>query len=617
MLVRLAALALLLAATPSLAEEPQPTARQVEHFETAIRPLLAKRCVECHGEKKAEASLRLDRRDAAFAGGDFGAAIVPGDPDGSRIVEVLAHSEFDSAMPPTGKLPEAEIELLRKWIADGAPWPADREPSPAEAIAEAAKTHWAFQPIGTPEVPRIENDDWSRMPLDRFVLARLKEAGLEPSPEADRRTLIRRLSFDLRGLPPSFEEVEAFVADGSPTAYEDLVDRYLHSPAFGERWGRHWLDVARYADTKGYVFREDPNYPYAYTYRNYVVDAHNYDRPFTDFAREQIAADRLGLPDGDPRLAALGFLTTGPRLINNITLITDDRLDVTTRGFQGLTVACARCHDHKYDPVPTADYYSLWSILRSVEEPQLAELPVVGESPSKAAAAAFEEGLARQTAELDALVSRMKADAEAAQRTRVRDQLLRKLSTYPKAAKPQPIPYRGEPPRAGGFKRTWNAYLARRAKTDDPIWRPWHVIANLPAERLAEEAPKLIAKWQAEGRFHPRVLARLAEAEWSDHWQLAFAYGDVFEGVEAEWQAFRKDHPNAAGFDDDREPLRLVLYGPDSPTRIADKALKSYFVQEQRIELAAARAKLAKYIAKTPGGPPRAMVVRDGFLFPG
>ena len=240
----------------------------------------------------------------------------------------------------------------------------------------------------------MKNAAWVKNPIDAFILAKLEEKGLAPSRPADRRTLIRRVSFDLIGLPPTPEEVEAFAGDPDPSAYEKLVDRLLASPRYGERWGRHWLDVARYADTKGYVFTEERRYPYSYTYRDYVIRSFNEDLPYDQFIVQQLAADRLPLGDDKRPLAALGYLTLGRRFLNNPPDIIDDRIDVTMRGFQAMTVGCARCHDHKFDPIPTRDYYSLYGVFASSTEPK--DLPVIGPSDDPAEAAAFEAGLKKR-----------------------------------------------------------------------------------------------------------------------------------------------------------------------------------------------------------------------------
>ena len=233
-----------------------------------------------------------------------------------------------------------------------------------QRYAVQLEQHWAFQPIEAPPLPAVNMPEWIAQPVDQFILAHMESKGLTPSPQADRYTLIRRLKFDLLGLPPTAEEVQAFVDDPAPDAYEQLVDRYLASPHYGERWGRHWLDVARYADTRGYAFDRERRYPYAYTYRDYVIRALNEDLPYDQFILQQLAADLLCSQPDDPSLAALGFLTVG-RKFNNRHLDIDDQIDVVGRGLLGLTVACARCHDHKYDPIPTEDYYSLYGVFAS------------------------------------------------------------------------------------------------------------------------------------------------------------------------------------------------------------------------------------------------------------
>jgi hypothetical protein len=288
------------------------------------------------------------------------------------------------------------------------------------SVAVARASHWSFRPVTKATVPVVKDRAWVRTPIDAFVLARLEAQGLAPAPEADRRTLIRRLSFDLTGLPPAPEEVELFVNDGSPHAYEHLVDRLLASPRYGERWGRHWLDVARYADTKGYVFTEERRYPYAYTYRDYVIRAFNEDLPYDQFILQQLAADQLPLGNDKHPLAAMGFLTLGRRFLNNQHDIIDDRIDVTMRGLQGLTVACARCHDHKFDPIPTADYYSLYGVFASSVEP--AELPLLGEPERNEAYRAYEKELKKRQDVVAKFKDEHKAELDAKNR-KFRDEL--------------------------------------------------------------------------------------------------------------------------------------------------------------------------------------------------
>jgi cytochrome c553 len=339
-------------------------AAAIELFESKIRPVLVEVCFKCHGGDKDSGSLRVDSREALLKGGDTSPAIVPNKPGESLLLKAIRHSDDDLKMPPDKRLPDETIAAFESWIAAGAPWPAGK------SGGFQTKRHWAFEPIVAGRKPKAE----SRQPIsvssvDTFVLEKLHEAKLALSPQAGRRTLIRRASFDLLGLPPTRDEIIEFETDDTPDAFERLLDRLLASPQYGERWGRFWLDVSRYADTKGYVFTEDRNYPFAFTYRDWVVRALNEDLPYDQFLVRQLAADLLPEPDRTANLPAMGFLTLGRRFLNNINDIIDDRIDVVCRGTMGLTVGCARCHDHKYDPIPAADYYSLYGVFRSSREP--------------------------------------------------------------------------------------------------------------------------------------------------------------------------------------------------------------------------------------------------------
>jgi mono/diheme cytochrome c family protein len=355
-------------------------------FEDRIRPTLAEHCYECHGPTsgKGKAKLRVDSREALLRGGESGPAIVPGEPDRSLLLLAIRH-DGAVAMPPKTKLDQAEIDAVAAWVKDGAPWPSEsgaRAAAPAPfapaggrpAWGKEARAFWAFQPVKSPSSPDVADTRWPRSPIDRFVLARLEAAGLHPAPPADRQTLIRRATLDLIGLPPTPEEVEAFVRDPAANAFDRVVDRLLASPHHGERWGRHWLDVARYADSNGM----DDNLAYsdAWRYRDYVIAAFNADRPFPQFLEEQLAGDLLADSDADPkrrdeRVVATGFLAIGPKMlaeddpVKQQMDIVDEQLDTTSRVFLGLTMGCARCHDHKFDPLAMADYYALAGIFKS------------------------------------------------------------------------------------------------------------------------------------------------------------------------------------------------------------------------------------------------------------
>ena len=341
----------------------------IEFFESRIRPVLVEHCYKCHSAAEAspKGELRLDTATLLLRGGASGAAIVPGQPGEGVLLAALRYESYE--MPPAGKLPDETIADFEKWIAMGAPDPRGAgEPNAAGDAPRAVndpRDLWSLKRPVKPTPPEVQHKNIVRSEIDAFVLARLEAAGLEPSPAADPRTLLRRLSYVLTGLPPSAEELDAFAADASDARYEQAVDRLLASPRFGERWARHWLDVARYADTKGYVFEEDRNYTHAFKYRDWVIAALNGDMAFDRFVVTQLAADQTEDPADAP---AMGFLTLGRRFLNNPADINDDRIDLVTRGLMGMTVACARCHDHKFDAIPTADYYSLYGVLASSEE---------------------------------------------------------------------------------------------------------------------------------------------------------------------------------------------------------------------------------------------------------
>ncbi|MBS1830381.1 MAG: PSD1 domain-containing protein [Acidobacteria bacterium] len=359
-------------------------------FESRVRAVLAKNCYACHTGSEL-GGLRVDSRERLLRGGKSGPAIVPGKANESLLLRAVARADARLKMPPQAPLTEREIEDLRTWIDGGAEWPE----TPAVAKGPDRRAFWSFQPVRKPRVPETRRSGWARNDLDRFVLARMEEEGLTPSAEADRRTLIRRLSFDLTGLPPTPEEVRAFVADTAVDAYERVVERLLASPRYGERWARHWLDLARYSDGTN-AAREDTPLANAYRYRDWVVSALNADLPYDRFVRSQIAADSLEERDREKHLAALGFQAIGES--------DNDRLDVTTRVFLGLTVGCAQCHDHKFDPIPTRDYYSLLGVFKSSK---VDEYPLVDGAQVKAykeAKAASEEKKAELKRFLDAQI---------------------------------------------------------------------------------------------------------------------------------------------------------------------------------------------------------------------
>ncbi len=346
------------------------TPQQTEFFEKKVRPLLFDKCVSCHGDKVANGGLRLDSLAAILKGGSQGTELSPGRPEKSRLIEAINYTSA-TKMPPDGKMKTDDIATLTQWVKMGAPWPGAKATVPQNGefqITPQQASFWSFKPVHKSAVPTVKSKWWVKSPIDAFIMQKLEAKGLKPSPPADRRTLIRRATYDLTGLPPVAADVDTFVNDTSPDAFAKVVDRLLASPRYGERWGRHWLDVARYADTKGYAFTEDAVYHNAYTYRDYVIRSFNEDLPYDQFILEQLAADRLPQGDDKRKLAALGFLNVGRRFLNDPVLINDDRIDCTCRGLMGLTVSCARCHNHKFDPISAKDYYSLYGVFASAVE---------------------------------------------------------------------------------------------------------------------------------------------------------------------------------------------------------------------------------------------------------
>ena len=377
------ALACVFAATSSSIAEDSPTVEGVEYFETHVRPVLVEHCYKCHSSRsqKREGGLLLDSMAGWSVGGDKGPAIDPGNADASLLISAVRYMDPDLQMPPDNALPKDAVAVLERWVAMGAPDPRDHESvegiqrgNPSDPIA--GREHWAFRPLAaeSQDGPAVKALDWPRSTIDSFVLAQLEAANLRPAEDATPRTLVRRVYFQMIGLPPTPEQVLGFLKDEDPDAYERLVDQLLNSPQFGERWGRHWLDLARYADSNGldenFLFRE------AWRYRNWVIDAVNADVPFDRFLLEQVAGDLLpheSIEHRDRQRIAAGFLAVGPKVLlgNDPTQqrmdVADEQLDTIGRAILGQTLGCARCHDHKFDPVPTADYYALAGILTSTQ----------------------------------------------------------------------------------------------------------------------------------------------------------------------------------------------------------------------------------------------------------
>ncbi len=437
------------AAAPAQSQELAPA--DLEHFESKIRPVLVERCYQCHGAdpERIRAGLALVDAEGLRAGGDSGAVIVPGAPDDSLLVEVLRY-EGPIKMPPDGRLPAAVVADFERWITLGAPDPRATDTPVVAARSDSGgaydfgpgREHWAYRSMARAEPPAVENEAWVRGPIDRFILARLEADGLAPVGPATKRQLLRRITFDLTGLPPTPAEIDAFLADTRPDAYERVVDRLLASPRYGERWGRHWLDVARYADSNG--LDENVAHRNAFRYRDWVIGAFNRDQPYDRFVQEQIAGDLL--PGGTDeerfaRLTATGFLAMGAKVLAEQDVdkmlidIVDEQVNVVGRAFLAEPVGCARCHDHKFDPIPTADYYALAGIMRSTktmggEGSRWVERPLVAEATVEAYEAAQEEVETAQDA-VDAVVEARNEILRRPRRAALAGYLLAAEEAYP------------------------------------------------------------------------------------------------------------------------------------------------------------------------------------------
>lgn len=563
------------------AAEPSPADRVF--FEGKVRPLLIARCYECHGEKKQKGNLRLDSRAGWQTGGDLGAVIVPGQPERSLLIEAVRYGNEDLQMPPQERLDAGEVAILTEWVRRGAPDPRGEAPrAPSAKIAPMtlaeARVHWAFRPLADPAVPMPAGTTVATHPIDRFVRARLAQEGLAPSPPADPRTLVRRAYLTLLGLPPSYDRVEQFAARPTPAAWAELVEQLLARPEYGQRWGRHWLDVARYSDTTEKSTDGERRIPFAHTYRDYVIAAFNTDRPYNRFVLEQVAADRLPAAAGAD-LRALGFLTVGRRFEGNLEapqLIIDDRIDTIGRGVLGLTLACARCHDHKFDALPTADYYSLYGVLASSKDPL--DLPEVGSPPAGAAAAA---AVAKYRADRAAIFAEYEKqiDESTARARRLVRELAPEYLGYLVADSPQHRTVEGfiplDTPRGllvlGGAP-AWARLIRESLARGENHFRLWPELLALPRADFAPAAAAVIARAHREAEQHDAaVLAALAERPPADMREVADAFGRVITAALAA----------PAG-----SPLAAVINAPDSPLEFSREAVAEdllRFVTEHQI----------------------------------
>ena len=587
---------------------------QLAFFEKKIRPVLNDQCYKCHSAnaEKLKGGLFVDSRQGLLKGGESGPAIVPGNPAKSPLIKSIKSDDKDAMMPPKGpKLPDSVIADFETWVRMGAPDPRDAPVGAKAALQvdpEKARKHWAFQPVKKPALPPvIDPNGWARTELDRFVLAKLQEKGMAPSALTDKRTLIRRATFDLIGLPPTPEEVAAFAADDSPNAFRKVVDRLLESPHYGERWGRHWLDVARYADSSGDRNNNPRNpttYPYAWTYRDYVIQSFNQDKPYDQFVLEQIAADRLPLGEDRSRLAALGFLTVGKRFMGNVNEVIDDRIDVVTQGLMGITGACARCHDHKFDPISQKDYYGLHGVFNSSQEPT--EQPIISFRQSREdyenyikAVNEVEERLTNiRENEEQRVLGQFRANAEK-YLLHAREALKSDGRLTAKVGRENGL----DPDVFAG----WVSRLKKASDGHDPVFAPYVTLSGLADGQFAEQARALVAKLGADKNpirsANELVIKALANppASFAD---VAQAYGKLFKEVDK--LAEKGEELDAA-----HAQLAEVIRGEDSPIKLDRRGFQRVIGNKIQNLEAAEGAKITELNMNHPGSPIRAMILTD------
>jgi hypothetical protein len=605
-------------------------ADQFEFFEKRIRPVLVERCYECHSadSKKLKGGLLLDTRAGLLKGGESGkSSVVPGDAERSLLVEAIRYDNQNLQMPPKHRLAAAQVNDFVTWINSGALDPRTNGSAPSTAGARlASNAHWAFQPPRNPLPPVVRLHSWPQTPIDRFILAKLEANGLTPSPPADKRTLLRRVTYDLTGLPPTLQQVEAFLNDTSKEAFARVVDRLLASPQYGERWGRYWLDVARYSDTKGYVYdREEKRFVHSHVYRDWVIAAFNDDLPYDQFLLHQIAGDQLPAGPSSASLArspraALGFLTIGRRFLGVQHDIIDDRIDVLTRGTMGLTVTCARCHDHKFDPIPIQDYYSLYGVFNSTSE---RTVPLHDEAEPTKPYADFLKGLREREAKLASTLQKKREQLSDRLRGKVKDYLVAVLDV---ASLPNEEFYAiiyGDDLNPV-IVRQWEACLFRTRESFHPVFAPWHAYASLPKSDFARQAEAVHHQFvnppaDARQRVNPLVQAAFSGPPPASMREVAERYGEVFSKVDQSWrQALKTAATNQAAaptaLDPDQEPIRQILYGSDSPVNVPNGAIVDIewlFDESVRIELTKLQAEIDRWMINSPGAPPHSVILAD------
>jgi mono/diheme cytochrome c family protein len=592
-----------------------PSAADLEFFESKVRPVLAEHCFKCHSakENKTKGGLAMDSRELILKGGDTGPALVPGQPDKSLLIRAVRHETAELAMPPKDpQLSQDKIAALAEWVRRGAPDPRTGGPAPAAHLDIAkARAHWAFQPVKRPDLRGPGATD-----IDRLLGEAQRAQGLGVAARADARTQVRRLAYDLTGLPPSPEMVEAFEKTPTDDAYARLVDDLLASPRFGEKWARYWLDVARYADTRGVPvpITADARFLYSYAYRDYVIGAYNEDKPFDRFILEQIAADRL--PDaGREVLPALGFLTLGRTFLNNNNDIIDDRIDVVTRGLLGLTVACARCHDHKFDPVPTKDYYSLYGVFNSSEVPTEPEIIREREdNPDRA------DYLAKRAEKMVAVEKGLLEEARSLNRT-IREKTGKYLWAVEELRK-------GAPANMDTFIGERGLVLLPLEKwrkkvdglpTSDAVLGFWKAALALTERGVkeGEDLVSLLRNHPESGKWNALVQSALSKEKVTGLPALAELFGRLVMEVDGKWKtalgAAEKAGKSAPErlVEDDAEVIRSWMDEEAGPMNLTQVEVEQAFSRKYREK----KQKLMEVVqvleGTHPGAPDRAIVLRD------
>lgn len=589
------------------------SSRQLDFFENKIRPLLVQHCLECHGPAKSENGLRLDSRSAILLGGDSGPAAIAGTPKGSMIIQSVSHSG-DYDMPPNKKLADEEIAALSQWISMELPWPAKRpelkELTPTEKIHNHQTHHWAFQPVTSPSIPEAKQP--TSTVLDRLVLAKLETKNLSMSPRADQRTLIRRATFDLTGLPPTFEQVEQFTKDTSPDAYEKLINRLLESPAYGERWARHWLDIARYADTSGYTLNnKDNRYPFAFTYRDYVIDAFNNDLPYDEFIREQLAADYLDIPEDKKSLAALGFISVGRKYLAHQDTI-DDQVDVVTRGLMGLTVSCARCHDHKYDAIPTEDYYSIYGIFNNNEVPK--ELPLLGTPKQRTQFQDYFNSLKNRKEQIQALRNKHYQLRLNHIRSSFSDYIAHVIAPgQAELIASQPFAKLTKSEVQPNIVKQWRSFFSKN-RNEPTVVKPTLALLAIPDDQFALKAERQIKEWaKSPGQQSPeeKYLNRLLAQPPKTKIELANVIGQLFSETISAWIEAGSPPPQKGKFPLPNDGLAKLVFAKNSPANFPLTELANYLDPNAKTEIQNLDKELVKLNNHPPNGLARAMVIQD------